>query len=83
VADVSGNTLILNVGSRTGLRVGDRLEISRAVRTVTDPTTHKVLKTITNKIGEATVTEVDASSATVSFSGSAPAKVGDTAKTEN
>jgi curli biogenesis system outer membrane secretion channel CsgG len=83
VADVSGNTLILNVGSKTGLRVGDKLEISRAVRTVTDPTTHKVLKTITNKIGEATVTEIDSSSATVSFSGSGPAKVGDTAKTEN
>jgi curli biogenesis system outer membrane secretion channel CsgG len=81
VADVSGNTLILNVGSKTGLRVGDKLEISRAVRTVTDPTTHKVLKTITNKIGEGTVTELDANSATVTYSGSGPAKVGDAAKT--
>ncbi len=81
VADVSGNTLILNVGSKTGLRVGDKLDISRAIRTVTDPTTHKVLKTITNKIGEATVTEVDANSATVTYSGSGPAKVGDAAKT--
>ncbi len=81
VADVSGNTLILNIGSKTGLRVGDKLDISRAVRTVTDPTTHKVLKTITNKIGEATVTEIDANSATVNYSGSGPAKVGDAAKT--
>jgi curli biogenesis system outer membrane secretion channel CsgG len=81
VADVSGNTLIINVGSRTGLRVGDKLEISHAGRQVKDPTTGKVLKTITTKIGEATVTEVDADSATLSFNGSAAAKVGDIAKT--
>jgi curli biogenesis system outer membrane secretion channel CsgG len=81
VADVSGSTLILNIGSRSGLQVGDKLEISRAVRTVKDPATGKVLKTISNKIGDATVTEIDADSATVSFTGSGPAKVGDTAKT--
>jgi len=81
VADVSGNTLILNIGSRSGLQVGDKLEISRAVRTVKDPATGKVLKTVTNKIGDATVTEIDASSTTVTFTGSGPAKVGDVAKT--
>jgi len=81
VADVSGNTLILNIGTRSGLQPGDTLEISRPVRTVKDPATGKVLKTITNKIGDATVTECDASSCTVTFNGSAPAKVGDTAKT--
>ncbi len=81
VADVSGNTLILNVGSKTGLKVGDKLDISRAVRQVKDPATGKVLKTITNRIGEGTVTEIDADSATVTFSGSGPVKVGDVAKT--
>jgi curli biogenesis system outer membrane secretion channel CsgG len=81
VADVSGNILILNVGRSAGLQVGDKLEISRAVRTVKDPATGKVLKTITSKIGDATVTEVDATSATVNFTGSGPAKVGDVAKT--
>jgi len=81
VADVSGNTLILNVGSRSGLQVGDKLEISRAVRTVKDPATGKILKTVTEKIGEATVTEVDASSTTVTFTGNGPVKVGDVAKT--
>jgi len=80
VADVSGNTLIVNVGSKAGLRVGDKLEISRAARTIKDPATGKVLKTVTNKIGDATVTEVDSDSATVSFTGSGPAKVGDIAK---
>jgi curli biogenesis system outer membrane secretion channel CsgG len=81
VADVSGNTLILNVGRSSGVQVGDTLEISRAVRTVKDPATGKVLKTITSKVGDAKVTDVDATSSTATFTGSGPAKVGDVAKT--
>jgi curli biogenesis system outer membrane secretion channel CsgG len=83
VADVSGNTLILNVGAKAGVQVGDKVDISRPVRTVKDPATGKVLKTITNKVGQATVTEVDADSATATFEGNGAAKVGDTAKTQN
>ena len=74
-------TFFINVGSRSGLQVGDKLEISRAVRTVKDPATGKILKTVTNKIGDATVTEIDANSTTVTFTGSGPVKVGDVAKT--
>ena len=81
VADVSGKTLIINVGSKTGLKVGDKLEISHAGRQIKDPATGKVLKTITTKIGEATVTEIDADSATATFSGDTLPKVGDVAKT--
>jgi curli biogenesis system outer membrane secretion channel CsgG len=83
VADVSGNTLILNVGRSSGVQVGDTLEISRAMRTVKDPATGKVLKTITSKVGDAKVTDVDATSSTATFTGSGPAKVGDVAKTAN
>lgn len=79
VADVSGNTLIINVGNKAGVRVGDVIDISRAVRTVKDPTTGKVLKTVTNKLGSATVTEVDSDSATATYNGAAPPKVGDVA----
>jgi curli biogenesis system outer membrane secretion channel CsgG len=81
VADVSGNTLIINVGSKTGLKVGDTLDISRQVRTVKDPATGKVLKAITDKVGSGTVTQIDQDSATVTFTGSGPAKVGDVAAT--
>ncbi len=79
VADVSGNTLIINVGNKVGVRVGDVMQISRPVRTVKDPTTGKVLKTVTNQLGTATVTDVDADSATVTYSGATPPKVGDVA----
>ncbi len=83
VADVSGNTLILNVGSTAGVKVGDELVISRAVRTVKDPATGAVIKTVTEKIGVAKVTEVDETSATVTLTPgtNGPPKVGDMAVT--
>jgi len=80
VADVSGNTLVLNVGSKVGVKVGDQLAVSRKVREVKDPSTGTVIKTIVDPVGTATVTEVDELSATASFNGSAPAKVGDMVK---
>jgi curli biogenesis system outer membrane secretion channel CsgG len=80
VADVTGNTLILNVGKKAGVHVGDMLEISRQVRVVKDPTTGKVIKAVTDKIGQATVTDVDDDSSTATFSGVGAAKVGDVAK---
>lgn len=81
VADVSGNTIIINVGNRVGVRVGDSIQISRPVRTIKDPTTGKVLKTVTSQLGSATITDVDADSATATFSGATPPKVGDVAAT--
>jgi curli biogenesis system outer membrane secretion channel CsgG len=80
VADASGNTLILNVGKKAGVKVGDKLSISRQVRVVKDPATGKVIKSIEDKVGDATVTEVDDDSATATFTGSGSAKVGDTVK---
>jgi curli biogenesis system outer membrane secretion channel CsgG len=80
VADVSGNTLILNVGKKAGVKVGDKLTISRQVRVVKDPTTGKVIKSVEDTIGDATVTEVDDDSSTATFSGAGAPKVGDVAK---
>jgi curli biogenesis system outer membrane secretion channel CsgG len=81
VADVSGNTIIINIGSKVGVRVGDEVDISRPVRTVKDPATGKVLKTVTSKLGTAVVTDVDADTATLTFTGATPPKVGDVAAT--
>lgn len=80
VADVSGNTLILNVGKKVGVKVGDKLIISRQVRVVKDPATGKVIKSVEDKIGDAVVTDVDDDSATATFSGSGAPKVGDVVK---
>lgn len=79
VADVSGNTLITNVGNKVGVRSGDTMQISRPIRTVKDPTTGKVIKTVTSQLGTCTVTDVDADTATCTFTGAIPPKVGDVA----
>lgn len=80
VADVSGNDIIINVGQSSGVRVGDRLMVTHPVRTVKDPSTGKVIRTIENTLGELTITSADASSAVGTFKGSAAPKVGDSVK---
>ena len=81
VADVSGNTLILNVGSKAGVKVGDRLGVFRQGRQIKDPATGKVLKTIESKVGDITITEVDEGSSTGTYTGTGEApKVGDTVR---
>lgn len=80
VADVSGDSLVLNVGSRAGLKVGDTLSVKRSTREIKDPTSGKVLRRIEDNVGQVTITEVDDSSAVGKFSGGLPAKVGDTVK---
>lgn len=80
IADVTGDTVILNIGTKAGVKVGDTLEVSRPIRSVKDPTNGKVIKMIADKVGTATVTEADEQSATAKFSGSGAAKVGDAVK---
>lgn len=80
VADVSGTTLIVNVGTLKGVQAGDTIEISRAGRQILDPQTKKVLRTIVDKIGTAKITEVDNDSATATLSGTAVVQVGDQVK---
>ena len=81
VADVTGNTLIMNVGTKAGVKVGDHLGIFRKGKEIRDPATGKVLKTIETKLGDVTITEADETSSTGTYSGSVPPKVGDAAQT--
>jgi curli biogenesis system outer membrane secretion channel CsgG len=80
VADVSGTTVIVNVGKLKGVQLGDTIEITRAGRQILDPQTKKVLRTIVEKIATAKVTEVDNDSATATLSGTAAVQVGDQLK---
>jgi curli biogenesis system outer membrane secretion channel CsgG len=83
VADVSADgTIIVNVGSAAGVKVGDVLHIKRVSRKITDPATGKVLRQIEEAVGDLKVTEVDAQSAVGKFSGAAPAKVGDSVRNQ-
>jgi curli biogenesis system outer membrane secretion channel CsgG len=80
VADVSGDTLIMNVGSKAGLKIGDRLLVRRSTREIKDPATGKVIRRVEDSVGEVAISEVDDASSVGKFSGSMPAKVGDTVK---
>ena len=62
VADVAGASLVLNVGSAAGVKVGDTLRILRVTRTVTDPATGAVLREITQELGQVRIDDVDAGS---------------------
>ena len=75
VAEVAGNSVTLNVGKKTGVRVGDKLAILREIRAVGDTPTDVV-----EHVGEATVTEVADVYATAIFSGSGQVRVGDRVK---
>jgi len=77
VADVSGTSLIINAGRQKGVEIGDVIEITRAGRPILDPQTKEVLRTIVDKVGTATVTEVDDRSATATLNGTATVQVGD------
>lgn len=77
VADVSGKTLIINIGSKAGVKVGDHLAVKRTGREITDPATGKVLRRIEEDLGDITITQVDDSSAVGTYSGAGVPKVGD------
>jgi len=58
VADVSGKTLVLNVGSNDGVNVGETFEVLNIVREVKDPVTNDTVAAATEKTGEMTITSV-------------------------
>ncbi len=79
VADAAPDgTIIINVGSKGGVKVGDTLAIKRKVREVRDPATGKVLRSIEDPVGTIKIVEVDEGSATGKFTGAGAPKVGDT-----
>jgi curli biogenesis system outer membrane secretion channel CsgG len=80
VADATGNTLVINVGSKSGLRVGDRLAVTRVTRVIKDPVTGKPLRSVADPVGEMQITSVDEDSAVGTFTGAGQPKVGDAVK---
>jgi curli biogenesis system outer membrane secretion channel CsgG len=80
VADVNGNTLILNVGKNNGLQVGDKLKVNRTGKEIKDPATGKVLRRVDTPLGDVTLTEVDDTSSEGTYAGAPGVKVGDRVK---
>ncbi len=81
VAAVEGGQIVLNVGAKSGLKVGDRLSVERVSREIKDPATGKVLRRMSSQIGIIQVTDVDDVSSVGNVVSGNGIKVGDLAKT--
>jgi curli biogenesis system outer membrane secretion channel CsgG len=77
VADVDGNSLVLNVGKSQGVSAGDTLKILRVTRTVKDPATGKVLREVTTEVGACQVGEVDDNSCVATVTSGSGVRVND------
>jgi len=81
VAAVDTGIVVLNVGGKSGLKVGDQLSIERVSREIKDPATGAVIRRLSSKIGIVQVTDVDDVSSVCKIVSGADFKVGDLAKT--
>jgi curli biogenesis system outer membrane secretion channel CsgG len=81
VAAVEGKTIVLNIGAKTGIKVGDKLSLERVSREIKDPSTGKVIRRLSAQIGTIEITDVDDISAVGNLVTGVGVKVGDLAKT--
>jgi curli biogenesis system outer membrane secretion channel CsgG len=81
VAFIDSNSVVLNVGSKAGLKVGDKLTVERISQEIKDPATGKVLRRMSKSIGNVEITELDDGSSVCKIVTGSGFKVGDLAKT--
>jgi curli biogenesis system outer membrane secretion channel CsgG len=81
IAAVDGGQIILNVGSKAGVKVGDQLNVERVSREIKDPSSGKVIRRIATTVGVVKVTDVDDISAVATTVSGTGFKTGDAVKT--
>ena len=59
VAQVDGTSLYINAGQKSGLNVGDKIDVFRPGKDIIDPVTKQKLGTTENKIGQAIIQQND------------------------
>ncbi len=72
--------VILNVGAKAGVKVGDQMTVERVSQEIKDPTTGKVLRRLSTNIGTVQVSNVDDVSAEAKVVSGKDFKVGDVVK---
>jgi curli biogenesis system outer membrane secretion channel CsgG len=82
VAAVDGGQIVLNVGSRAGVRVGDELEVLRVTKEIKDPATGQVIRRLTSSIGIVKATDVDDGSSVCAPVSGTGFKTGDRVKSK-
>jgi len=81
VAAVVGGQIVLNVGSGTGIKVGDQMNVERVTQIIKDPSTGQVIRRLASPVGVIRITDVDAKSAVGVVVSGTDIKVGDAVKT--
>jgi curli biogenesis system outer membrane secretion channel CsgG len=81
VAFVESGKVVLNVGAKAGLKIGDQLSVERVNQEIKDPSTGKVIRRMMTKLGMVQVSDVDDSSAECTVVNGAGFKIGDHATT--
>ena len=81
VAAVDGGQIVLNVGGKAGVKVGDQLEVVRVTREIKDPETGQVIRRLSSTVGIIRATDVDDASAVCAPVSGSGFKTGDRVKT--
>lgn len=81
VASVDGGQIVLNIGAKAGLKVGDQLTVKRVTKEIKDPSTGAVIRKMTADVGVIKLTDVDDISAVGAPVSGSGFKVGDEVKT--
>ena len=81
VASVDGGQIVLNIGAKAGLKVGDQLTVKRVTKEIKDPSTGQVIRKMTTDVGVIRLTDVDDISAVGAPVSGSGFKVGDNVKT--
>ncbi len=79
VADVAGNSVIVNKGNQHGYRQGLKLSIGRVSREIKDPSTGQVIRRVTEQVGIVEINNVDANSSEGRIISGSGLRVGDIA----
>ena len=81
VAAVEGNQIILNLGTKAGVKAGDQFTVERVTKEIKDPTTGEVIRRLATQVGVVKATDVDATSAVCEPVSGTGFKTGDKVKT--
>ena len=81
VALVDSGQIVLNIGGKAGLKVGDQLTVKRVTKEVKDPATGQVIRKMASEVGVIRITDVDDISAVGTPVSGSGFKVGDEVKT--
>jgi curli biogenesis system outer membrane secretion channel CsgG len=81
VAAVEGDQIVLNVGGKAGIKVGDEFNVVRVTKEIKDPTTGAVIRRLSTNVGVVKATDVDDVSAVCAPVTGTGFKIGDKIKT--